>query len=218
MSAVEKSEVSRSAFVRRMVLRSPDCTLEQVQEAWRKEGGAESDLPKPTDIRTARAILKKKYKIKDVADIPRKSNGDINISALLRHLTAKYPNADLPKLRKILDPDGITFSNALLTVMKHYELKKAKRVSADSTDSPDENQDAGPRARRRGRRGRKPGSRNAVKSRKHESDDASIDLVKIEAELDRMILDVQQANHGDLVRALRQARRHVSSGILKASN
>lgn len=227
MSTVETSDsLSRSTYVRRMVLRNPEATLEQIQEAWIKDGNAESDLPKMHDIHVARNVLRRKYQVDEVQEIPRKTNGELNVTGILRLISKNDAEMNLAKARRMLESEGITFADALWNVMRHYDKKKVGKksksrrsnFSVEATDSPDENQNAGPRARRKGRRGRKPGSgrRGRKPSTMLNNETQSVDLLKIEATLDQMIQSVQEASYGEMARALREARRHVSKGILNA--
>lgn len=227
MSTVEKSDsLSRSTYVRRMVLRNPEANLEQVQEAWVKNGNSEADSPKMHDLHVARSFIRRKYKVDDIKDIPRKPNGELNTTGVLRLILKNDPDMDLNKARRFVESDGITFSDALWSVMRYYDKKKAGKktksrrndASVETSDSPDENQNAGPRARRKARRGRKPGSgrRGRKPSTIRNNETQSVDLLKIEATLDQMIQTVQDASFGEMARALREARRHVSKGILNA--
>lgn len=227
MSTVETSEnLSRATYVRRMVLRNPVATLEQIQEAWVKDGNAESDLPKMHDIHVARNVLRRKYQIGEVQEIPRKTNGELNVTGILRLISKNDSEMNLTKARRMLESEGITFADALWNAMRHYDKKKVNKtsksrrrnISVEATDSPDENQNAGPRARRKARRGRKPGSgrRGRKPNTILNTEAQSVDLMKIEATLDQMIQSVQEASYGEMARALREARRHVSKGILNA--
>lgn len=212
MSASESStKVSRLGFVRRMILREHLSTLEQIQDAWKAEGNSESDLPSLADMRTAKSVLRKKYQVADLSEIPRKTSGKLNVTSMLRMVVEKYPNHDQAKIRKMIESDGIQFSNALW-----HAVRSNKKFDQDIS-SPDENQNAGPRARRT-RRGRKPGRKikTEVSVQTENSESFGLDLLKLEQVLDNMIQTVQGKKYSSLANSLREARRHVCKGILDA--
>lgn len=211
--------LTRSSFVRQMIMRNPNVSLEEIQDAWGKAGHT-TDLPKSHDMHMARTKIRNKYGVADPIEIPRKKSGEINVTGLIRLVLQNNPTYNEKTMRRFLLPEGIEFTTSLWSVMRCADKKKAMASqNQEKVDlgSPDENQNAGPRARRRGVRGRPRFSENRkthVLESKPEVD-SSVDLMQIEESLDLLI---QQSTDPVYIQALRSARRHISMGILTSSN
>jgi hypothetical protein len=218
MTNTSEAIPKRLTFVRSMVMRTPDITLDQVHKEWTEAGGSSSDLPKLHDIHISRSFLRKKYGVEDLSQIPRKKNGDLNITGILRSIRNMHPDYNMRKVRNFVASDGIEFTDSLWSVMASHEKKIAAKggESPKKTDSPDANQNSGPRARYFGKRKSSRKTKNVREVQSVDNNGSEIDLLKVEIQLDKMIQDAHNARMEEVAKALRDARRHVSSGILKA--
>jgi len=206
MSTETQRGASRSSFIRKSLMKNSEVTLEELQREWMNQGNTEEI--KPTDVQQAKSIVRRHLGIKDLNEIPRKPNGDLNVTAVLRLVISKHSNEKLAKVKEWLKSDGVNFSNGLWHSVRSSENSK----NIDGLDSPDENQDAGPRARRKNVKS----SSNSVSKSPKASE--KIDLIQIESMLDEMINSAQEANYSKVAQALREARRHVASGILSSQS
>lgn len=201
----------RTAFVRQMVMRNPDVTLDQVKQAWEKAGRSKDETPVMHDIHLARTIIRKKYGVKEPHQIPRKANGEVNVTGVLRLVLKKHPKYKMKQALRYLLPEGLTFTPSLWSVMMHHDRKAAGKPSVQLNDSPDDNQNAGPRARRKT-------NRRQVKANTKVNTSSLSRLMDIEASLDQIIQKVDGAEMQNLAQALRDARRHISANIYMATH
>jgi len=129
-----------SQFIRKELLNDPKVTLEQIAERWKKVGNGET---KPNDglLSVAKSGLRKKYGVKDLADL-QKPKGGVNVSALVRVLLQK--NLDNAGVTNQLAKDGLSCDSSLVVQLRK---EKPKEAVTFPKGSPDPNQDKGPRAR-----------------------------------------------------------------------
>lgn len=182
-------EITKSTFVRRLVLRNPNITLDEVEKSWSKLGISTKDKPTQHDIYQAKSVIKKRYGINDIDQIPRKKSGEINITGLMRFLREKNPSITQKECEEILQLDGFSFSKALWSVMLNSDKKK-------SSIKPKKNR-----------------SKAKIKS-SAEKKQTDYGLIDIETKLDELIDFAKNLNEGEVIRLLKEARRHTSKSIL----
>lgn len=199
-----------ASFVRQQVIRKPNISVEELCDAWAESGGAKSDEPTPQQVYTARSTLLQKYEVGSLEQIPRKPNGDLNTTGLIRLLLKKDPNLTENACRLRLKADGVELSSDLWRKVK-------QQVRAESgTYSPDQNQDKGPRARKQGKRGRPKGSVNKAKGESASTvEDSQSRLERLEDQLDALIQEAKSISNSDVISALKDARRRISSQLVR---
>lgn len=203
--AKESLDIEKGTFIRRYIIMHPEAGLKEVQDAWTKQGHPENKKPNSSqDIYLARNLIKKKFGIDNINEIPKKKSGEINVTGVLRLIRKRKPNITFKNCQNLLSKEGIEFSQALWSAMLIHEKKKyGKNISnADLKTS------------------RKKTSRKSTKLKKsskvHQNTNSVDDLVNIETQLDSMIESVRSINQSEVVELLRDARRFLSSKILRA--
>lgn len=131
------SELNYSGWVRQQMLQTQNLTIEQLQEAHDKSDWDKSLRPDEKILNIQKPIICKRWGIKTFAEIPYKSDGSLNISAMVRFFLKKNPKADYASCLKHFSVDGLFLSDALFAVTRNAMRKK---------QSPDDNQHNGPRA------------------------------------------------------------------------
>ena len=106
MKKIDTEEVSLAAWVRNLVMRNPDLTLEQLQEEFDKSGRPAKDKPKDKQvIYQAKNIIKKRWGV-DLTELPRNKDGSLNISGLVRPYVDKFGDGATEKKAKSYLCDG----------------------------------------------------------------------------------------------------------------
>ena len=142
MSAeTEEKQLSYSGWVRQQMLLTPNLTLEQLQEAHENSDWDKSSHPTEKQVLyLQKGVLCKRWGIKSLDELPRKSSGVLNLSGMVRLFLKKYPNKSSADCVKFFALDGLELSEALFFNARGTFRKK---------ESPDDNQYAGPRAGKR---------------------------------------------------------------------
>lgn len=192
----EKSsqEITKSTFVRRLVLRNPNIALGEVGKLWNKAGMSSKDKPNQHDIYQAKSVIRKRYGINDFDQLPRKKSGEVNITGLMRLLRIKNPSISNKECEEILQLDGFSFSKALWSVMLNAEKKKSSIRSKSKKTAR-----VSSRAKRKA----------SVETQRSDSR-----LIDVESKLDDLIDFAKSLNEGEVIRLLKEARRHASKSIL----
>lgn len=135
----EEKQLSYSGWVRQQMLLTQNLTLGQLQEAHDKSHWDKSNRPKDDSniLRQQSGILRKRWVINSLDEIPYKSDGSLNLSGMIRLYLKENPNSDCASCIKHFALDGLQVSNALFIVTRQAMRKK---------ESPDDNQHNGPRA------------------------------------------------------------------------
>lgn len=198
-------DMKKGTFVRRYVIRNPEANLKEIQDAWVSEGHPEKNKPASSqEVYLARTQIKKKFGIKNLNDIPKKKSGEINATGLVRLIRKRKPSISFKACQTLLAKEGIEISHALWSAMINYEKKNPTSVAEKSIN----------------KTSRKKTSRKSTKlkaSSKVHQNTTSVDaLVNIEVQLDSMIENVRSINQSEVVELLRDARRFLSSKILRA--
>lgn len=220
-------------LIKRVILRKPKANLEDVQRAWDRAGHPTKDRPDDAQkISTIRYQIKKKYGLSDITMLPIKTDGEPNISELMRLLFKKHPDMTDEQCRLWFSQDGLEYTGPLFASVKRG-LEEANRgaipsaptdstpvakpkeatvsqsqpKSADVT-SPDANQTSGPRARLLGKPGRKPNTPPA-EGVLQSQDEPDKDYRSLEDDLDELIAKAREIEDSGLVERLREVRRYV---------
>jgi len=125
-------------WIRQQMLATPNLTLEQLQEAHDKSDWDKASRPTEKQVLyLQKGVLCKRWGIKSVDEIPRNTNGKLNLSGLVRLFLKKNPNGSCADCIKHFAIDGLELSDALF---------HNARIAMRKKESPDDNQHAGPRA------------------------------------------------------------------------
>lgn len=155
------NKLSQAAFIRSVLLRSPDITLEQLQAEHDKAGRSAEDRPDSKhDIYRQRGILQDRWG--KLSKLPRMKSGRLNVAALLRAYLAKHGKVGHAEAAEFFAMDGLSFPQGAYYKALAPKTKKVGRKARKTRkghDSPDPNQHSGPRARRLSKIGRPAGSR-----------------------------------------------------------
>jgi hypothetical protein len=214
-----KDKFNRAGWVRTVLLRRPDITLDQLQAEYDK-GGKRPRNMRPKEIQTlyqGRSQLQKRWGIESCLDIPRSSDGKINISGMIRLYLTKFggehTDADAGPY---FETDGIKLGGNQFASIKSTWLKTQNGDGVankkEKADSPDEQQEKGPRARKVAKVGRKPGRKKKealtpIGERREQYEG-------LEAQLDKLIATATSLKNPALASNLRTARRRASAGVL----
>ena len=211
-------ELSRAGWIRQQVLQNPNITLEQLQEAYNKTDYPKKDCPKVKQVLyQANNQIRKRWGV-DPADIPRKPNGEINLSAMVRLYIDNFGDQGTPAdCVAYFATDGLELGSTIFSQIKSKNTKQAvKPEQTESEESPDANQETGPRAgaptkRRVKRRGGKRGKVVA------EAGSHLDKYQEIESKLDKLIAEAEEMKAWPLAADLKNARRRAGAGILSHS-
>ena len=135
-------ELSYVGWVRNLLINKPDLTIEELQAEHDKIDWSEIDpnRERPTDkqlIYAQKNFIQNRWGVK-INEIPKKANGDLNLSALVRLYLNKYGlDSKANKAIEFFATDGIQLTDANFAFARKTERKKS---------SPDANQFNGPRA------------------------------------------------------------------------
>jgi hypothetical protein len=141
-------------FIRQRLMRNPQITVEELNEQFSNSGGS-GQINGPL-VSAARYTLKKKYGVKNLEELLRRTNGDPNISQLIRLLKKRHGNMSEAQCRYWLTQDGIQFSTSLFKRL----MSEDDTNTVPPVESPDPKQASGPRARKVTNKGRPVGSKN----------------------------------------------------------
>jgi hypothetical protein len=183
--------LKRATLIRRFVLRNPNANLEDLQKYWDKAGYPSASRPKKSqDLYLVRSVLKRKYGINSLDQIPLKKSGELNVTGLLRLVRKQKPKITERACRAFVAADGVEFSSALWSVMLKADGVRGVRVTNKT------------------RRAKAQVASVNVSS--------GSELLEIESRLDDLIEKARVVNESEMVQLLKNARRHVSQSILNA--
>jgi hypothetical protein len=183
--------LKRATLIRRFVLRNPNANLEDLQKYWDKAGYPSASRPKKSqDLYLVRSVLKRKYGINSLDQIPLKKSGELNVTGLLRLVRKQKPKITERACRAFVAADGVEFSPALWSVMLKADGVRGVRVTNKT------------------RRAKAQVASVNVSS--------GSELLEIESRLDDLIEKARVVNESEMVQLLKNARRHVSQSILNA--
>lgn len=204
--------LTRAGWLRQQLFIRPDLTLEQAQTAFDK-----TDLPKaerPTDMQAiygSRNALLKRYGLENMDQIPRKPNGELVMSGLIRLYLKLYPQATCEEAIRHFALDGLVVNKAIFDYTRRHQ-------TVTDTTSPDENQEAGPRAGANTRKKRVVKKRRTRAERVAELKDVAVTFEKMERALESLIEEAEHLGKSRLVQKLRDARRAASAAVLECIN
>lgn len=206
-----------SVFIRNMLLMNPNITHEEMVAEHERLGLPSDERPNPTRIRNLGYNLRDKYGVADIQSLPRKLNGDINVSRLIRLYLTKNPNATAAQTQDALALDGVSYSPALYGQMMQ-QLKGVVRSKKQKTapivpkvNEVDDLQASTPRARLLPKERSKP--KKVVGQPTNHNDT----YLAMEDQLDALMQQARAIENLSLVDALRSVRRQVIVGGAKLS-
>ena len=212
-------EFNLSQWIRSVVIKRPEITLEQLQSEYDRSSSRPRDR-RPEEMQpvyAAKAAICKRWGVTSIDDLPRNTDGKLNMSGMVRLFLQKV-GTDKTELdaAPFFEKDGLklspgSFSNAKSTFLKSLESNGPEPEEA--LDSPDENQNNGPRARKVTGKGRKKMTKK-TESEKTPAEQRRERYETMETSLDKLILEAGDLRNHDLVKVLKTARRRASAGVL----
>lgn len=203
--------ISKKNFVRSSIISEGLNSLMEIKEFAKK-----SDYTlqiEQSDFDYAENAIKKDYDVDSLDEIPRKRNGKINISQMLRKIFRKDVNAPMNFVKTILGADGITFSNDLFKIIRSEILREKSELI-----SPDKNQDIGNRAEfKKERKKRVPKDKFEIEKTLDLKFDLVVQLLAVEDTLDILILQSKITYNQNAIEILKEIRRQISYGAIKIS-
>ena len=175
MSKKKKDAFSRAVWVRQVLIRRPEITLEQLQKEYDK-GSKRPKSKRPNSVRVisqARKELCKRYGVYNIDELPRTKQGKVVTAGMIRLFLDKF-GADVvfSKAESYLAADGLSITSGQFSTVRAAWSGVDKKAKAE--ESPDPNQHTGPRARkavpRQRRKNRKP-------DRLNKTDTGSLELL-----------------------------------------
>lgn len=159
-------------YLRYLILCNGAITYEQALAKWKKQFPDEKKEVTQQNYYQARSSLKIKYGVDDVGNLPHKTNGTPNISALVRLMLVKKAGITFKQCQTNLASDGVILTKenwravnasleSALKSVKDQRIKPTKSVlkefgsmsiveglpDGDPNESPDEKQHVGHRAK-----------------------------------------------------------------------
>lgn len=191
---------NNSVIVRYLLLEYPSISYEDLLLKYQQMGFAYNNRPTPESMRNMRSHLKQRYGCAP-EDIPRKPNGSLNVSELIRCYVKKNPKAKLGETKKALALDGVQFTSALFGQIIKSNRKKSK-VAKSKEDS--DLQSSEPRARLE-----KSDLKLKVQIEPQNNISVQDQYMKMEEILDELVQSAKKLENMELANILRQARREV---------
>lgn len=214
------SDFNRAGWVRSQLIRNPEITLEQLQREYDK-GSSRPRNMRPNNVQIiyqGRTQVRKRWGL-DAADLPRKPDGKINVSALVRLYLDMFPDHTASEAEPYFETDGIKLKpNQFASIRSTWKSKKGDNAvvkTEQPTGSPDENQDAGPRARKRAPQGRRKGTGKKKREEMSSEEQRRERYEVLENSLDKLIAEAGDLRNPALAKVLKDARRRASAGVLQ---
>lgn len=208
-------ELSRAGWIRQQVLQKPDITLEQLQKAYDKTDYPKKDKPKAKQVLyQANNQIRKRWGV-EPSDIPRKPNGELNLSGMTRLYLDMFPESNTAECLAYFATDGLELGPTIFSQIKSKNTKVVVGKAEETSDeSPDSNQDTGPRAGAPKKRRKKKQRRAKIEA---EAGSHLDKYQEIENRLDKLIAEAEEMKAWPLAADLRNARRRAGAGVLAHS-
>jgi len=209
-----KFELNRASFVRGQVLVNPDITLEELQSAYDKTNLPKLDRPKTESvIHSARSQLKKRWELESLDEVPRKSNGELNVRKFIWMYFDMFGTDDITHehVYHYLALDGIEVTKSNYSNASSV-YKSKEPITAIISEDPEEET---PRAGKPGKR--KYTRRKAKGQGRQKREPLPVDeYEQIESVIERLLAKAEVLKDHKLANHLRQARRQVGTVLVKA--
>lgn len=104
--AKRNNSVNKARFIRNFILQTGAISPPEVQQAW-EAAGHDPDAITAQDVYTNVSNLKRRYGV-ELDYLPRKNDGTINVTKLIRMVKAAHPDYTPEQIVKFLGTDNLT--------------------------------------------------------------------------------------------------------------